>query len=69
MKSEKQKLGQDWENAQAALASALAMPGGPARIEALKRAGRLRFNAASELVSSLAAARVIDKPAKRNRPA
>src|ERR1700716_2847406 len=36
---------QDWETAQAALAAAQAMPGGPARIEALKRAGRMRFAA------------------------
>lgn len=36
---------QDWAEAQAALAAAQAMPGGPERIEALKRAGRMRFHA------------------------
>ncbi len=54
MDLEKLDLGQDWDNAQAALASAQAMPGGPARIAALKKAGRLRFDAASKLVSALA---------------
>jgi len=36
---------EDWAEAQAALAAAQAMPGGPERIEALKRAGRMRFQA------------------------
>lgn len=52
MELENQNLDQDWENAQAALVAAQAMPGGSARIEALKRAGRLRFEAAAKLVST-----------------
>ena len=35
----------DWNAAQAALSAAQRMPGGPERIEALKRAGQLRFDA------------------------
>jgi len=51
---EKQDQDQAWDDAQAALATAQAMPGGPARIEALKRAGQLRFEAAEKLVSTAA---------------
>jgi hypothetical protein len=54
MDSEKKNHDQDWENAQAALATAQAMPGGPARIEALKIAGKLRFQAAAKFVSPVA---------------
>jgi hypothetical protein len=54
MGMEKQDQDQDWDNAQAALAMAQAMPGGPARIEALKRAGKLRFEAAEKLVNTAA---------------
>jgi hypothetical protein len=54
MDIEKQNHDQDWENAQAALATAQAMPGGPARIDALKMAGKLRFEAAAKLVSTAA---------------
>ncbi len=51
---EKPDHDQDWDNAQAALATAQAMPGGPARTEALKRAGKLRFEAAAKFVSTAA---------------
>jgi hypothetical protein len=37
-----------WEIAEAALAEARAMPGGPARIEALKNAGILRLRVAEK---------------------
>jgi hypothetical protein len=35
----------EWDAAQAALAAARKMPGGPERIEALRKAGQLRFEA------------------------
>jgi len=35
----------DWRAAEAALAAARQMPGGPARVAALKEAGQLRFRA------------------------
>ena len=35
----------DWKAAEAALVAACRLPGGAARIEALKHAGRLRFEA------------------------
>jgi hypothetical protein len=35
----------DWKAAQRALEEACLLPGGPVRIEALKHAGRLRFDA------------------------
>ncbi len=54
MDIEQQNHDQDWENAQAALATAQAMPGGPARIEALKIAGKLRFQASAKLVGTAA---------------
>jgi hypothetical protein len=55
----------EWQKAQAALAAAQAMPGGPARIEALKQAGRLRFEAAAKLVSSLAVSQAKDSIVKK----
>jgi hypothetical protein len=58
----------EWQKAQAALAAAQAMPGGPARIEALKRAGRLRFEAAEKIVSALAVSQVKDSIVKKNPP-
>jgi hypothetical protein len=36
------------------------MPGGPARIEALKKAGKLRFEAAEKIVSALAVSEIKD---------
>jgi hypothetical protein len=36
---------EDWKAAEAALEAARRLPGGAARIEALKQAGRLRFDA------------------------
>jgi hypothetical protein len=65
---EKQDYDQDWENAQAALAAAQAMPGGPARIEALKKAGKLRFKAATKLISAFGGSRAADTEAKKNPP-
>lgn len=38
----------DWRAAEAALAEARSLPGGPERIEALKNAGKLRFAADSK---------------------
>ena len=35
----------DWEAAQSALDAAQALPAGPQRIEALKKAGKLRYEA------------------------
>jgi hypothetical protein len=35
----------DWDEAEAALAAAQQMPGGPERVAALKKAGQLRFTA------------------------
>lgn len=54
-------LDEDWQKAQAALAEAQAMPGGPARIAALKLAGRLRFEAAAKVVSALADSEIKDR--------
>jgi|tagenome__1003787_1003787.scaffolds.fasta_scaffold20338199_1 hypothetical protein len=48
----------DWEIAQAALATAQAMPGGPARVEALKIAGRMRFAATEKQIRDLASPEV-----------
>ena len=42
---EDQSIEEEWEAAEAALAAAQKMPGGPDRIEALKRAGQLRSEA------------------------
>jgi hypothetical protein len=53
-------LDDEWQRAQAALAAAQAMPGGPAKIEALKRAGKLRFEAAEKIVSALAVSEIKD---------
>jgi hypothetical protein len=61
-------LDDDWQNAQAALAEAQAMPGGPARIVALKKAGKLRFAAAEKMLSALAVSQVKDSIEKRNPP-
>ena len=36
---------EEWKAAEAALAAAQKMPGGPERFEALKRAGQLRYEA------------------------
>jgi hypothetical protein len=36
---------EDWKAAEAALKAAQKMPGGPERVEALRRAGQLRYNA------------------------
>ena len=40
-----QRVEKEWRCAEAALSAAREMPAGPERIEALKRAGRLRYNA------------------------
>ena len=44
-KTEKQRVEEDWLAADAALTDAQKMPGGAERIEALKRAGQLRYEA------------------------
>ena len=44
-KTEEQSIEKEWRAAEAALADAQKMPGGPPRIEALKRAGQLRYEA------------------------
>jgi hypothetical protein len=44
-KAEEQSIEDQWRAAEAALADAQKMPGGPERIEALKRAGQLRYEA------------------------
>jgi hypothetical protein len=44
-KQEEQSIEEKWRAAEAALADAQKMPGGPKRIEALKRAGQLRYEA------------------------
>jgi hypothetical protein len=44
-KTEEQSIEDQWRAAEAALADAQKMPGGPERIEALKRAGQLRYEA------------------------
>jgi hypothetical protein len=40
-KTEEQSVEEEWRAAEAALADAQKMPGGPERIEALKKAGQL----------------------------
>jgi hypothetical protein len=42
---EDQSVEEEWEAAEAALTAAQKMPGGPDRIEALKRAGQRRYEA------------------------
>jgi hypothetical protein len=44
-KTEEQSVEEEWRAAEAALANAQKMPGGPERIEALKKAGQLRYEA------------------------
>ena len=44
-KSLEQEDDAEWEAAQAAVSAAQKMPGGPERIEALRKAGQLRFEA------------------------
>ena len=44
-KTEEQSVEDEWRAAEAALANAQRLPGGPERIEALKRAGQLRYDA------------------------
>ena len=44
-KTEEQSVGEDWLAAEAALTDAQKMPCGVERIEALKRAGQLRYEA------------------------
>ncbi len=44
-KTEKQSIEEEWQAAEAALAAAQKMPGSQERIEALKRVGRLRYDA------------------------
>jgi hypothetical protein len=39
----------DWKSAEAALEKARSLPGGPERIEALRQAGKLRFDADRKL--------------------
>ena len=41
----------DWKVAEAALEKARSLPGGAERIEALKQAGRLRFDADRKLLA------------------
>ncbi len=45
MMTEKLEIEQEWEAAQAALRAAMEIPGGEERVEALKKAGRLRYRA------------------------
>ena len=47
--TEEQSLEEEWWAAEAALAAAQKMPGGPERIEAQRRAGQLRYEAAKKL--------------------
>jgi len=44
-KQDEQSVEEEWQAAQVALNDAQKLPGGPERIEALKRAGRLRYKA------------------------
>ena len=44
-KQDEQSVEEEWEAAQVALNDAQKLPGGPERVEALKRAGRLRYQA------------------------
>jgi hypothetical protein len=44
-KQEEQSVEEEWRAAEAALNDAQKLPGGPERIEALKRAGQLRYEA------------------------
>jgi hypothetical protein len=44
-KTEEQSVEEEWRAAEAALADAQKLPGGSERIEALKRAGQLRYEA------------------------
>jgi hypothetical protein len=44
-KQEEQSIEEEWRAAEAVLAAAQKMPGGPERIEALRRAGQLRYEA------------------------
>ena len=44
-KQDEQSVEEEWEAAQVALNDAQTLPGGPERVEALKRAGRLRYKA------------------------
>jgi hypothetical protein len=41
-----------WEEASKALEEACQMPGGPQRMEALKRAGRLRYEASKQILAT-----------------
>ena len=43
--TKEQSIDEEWQIAEAALAAARKIPGGPERIEALKRAGQLRHDA------------------------
>jgi len=43
--TEEPSVEEEWRAAEAALAAAQKMPGGPERIEALRRAGQLRYEA------------------------
>ncbi len=45
MTTEKSEIEQEWEAAQDALRAAMAIPSGEERVEALKKAGRLRYRA------------------------
>jgi hypothetical protein len=55
MGSGKDDIDEKWANAEAALAAAQAMPSGPEKIEALERAGRMRFAAAEKRIAALGA--------------
>ena len=44
-KQDQQSVEEEWQAAQVALNDSQKLPGGPERIEALKRAGRLRYEA------------------------
>jgi hypothetical protein len=44
-KSKIQCVEEEWQAAEAALRDAQQLPGGPERIEALRKAGQLRFDA------------------------
>ena len=43
--TEEQSIEEEWRAAEAALADAQKMPGGPERVAALRRAGQLRYEA------------------------
>ena len=56
---------EDWKAAEKALEAARRLPGGAARIEALRHAGRLRFDADRKRLANEAIKRAEAEPTKR----